>query len=208
MFDLFAGHEVVRELKAMSAWLDHHREPASLVAADLRRDGEGDGAGLPGAQAGLRLVQAAPLAELSGADVPSGRLAIVPGVRPAAARLDPQKSVLHQTISSIRAQLSIPQDPTRSLQQYCGLIKIARARLAYLRQAAGWPRRPIVDNAARGPQGPATAPCSRFRSPLALVDVAIHELLGGEAARCARRGATAARRGTSGAARPYVRPLS
>jgi IS5 family transposase len=49
MFDLFAGHEVVRELKAMSAWLDHDREPASLVAADLRRDGEGDEAGLPGA---------------------------------------------------------------------------------------------------------------------------------------------------------------
>ena len=39
IFDLFAGHEIGRELKAMSAWLDDHRELASLVAADLRRHG-------------------------------------------------------------------------------------------------------------------------------------------------------------------------
>jgi IS5 family transposase len=39
IFDLFAGHEIGRELKAMSAWLDDHRELASLVAADLRRTG-------------------------------------------------------------------------------------------------------------------------------------------------------------------------
>ena len=31
LFDLFAGHEIGRELKAMSAWLDDHRETASLV---------------------------------------------------------------------------------------------------------------------------------------------------------------------------------
>jgi transposase, IS5 family len=37
IFDLFAGHEIGRELKAMSAWLDDHCELASLVAADLRR---------------------------------------------------------------------------------------------------------------------------------------------------------------------------
>ena len=37
IFDLFAGHEIGRELRAMSAWLDDHRELASLVAADLRR---------------------------------------------------------------------------------------------------------------------------------------------------------------------------
>ena len=39
LFDLFAGHEIGRELRAMSAWLDDHRELASLVAADLRRHG-------------------------------------------------------------------------------------------------------------------------------------------------------------------------
>jgi transposase, IS5 family len=39
IFDLFAGHEIGRELKAMSAWLDDHRELLGLVAADLRRHG-------------------------------------------------------------------------------------------------------------------------------------------------------------------------
>ena len=39
IFDLFAGHEIGRELKAMSAWLDDHRELVRLVAADLSRHG-------------------------------------------------------------------------------------------------------------------------------------------------------------------------
>ena len=39
LFDLFAGHEIGRELKAMSQWLDEHRELIGLVAADLRRHG-------------------------------------------------------------------------------------------------------------------------------------------------------------------------
>jgi IS5 family transposase len=39
IFDLFAGHELGRELKAMSAWLDDHRELLGLVAADLRGHG-------------------------------------------------------------------------------------------------------------------------------------------------------------------------
>src|SRR5580704_16754843 len=36
IFDVFAGHEIGRELKAMSQWLDEHLE---LVAADLHRQG-------------------------------------------------------------------------------------------------------------------------------------------------------------------------
>jgi len=39
IFDLFARHEIGRELRAMFAWLDDHRELASLVVADLRRHG-------------------------------------------------------------------------------------------------------------------------------------------------------------------------
>ena len=39
LFDLFAGHEIGRELKAMSQWLDEHREVIGLVAEDLRRHG-------------------------------------------------------------------------------------------------------------------------------------------------------------------------
>ena len=39
IFDVFAGHEIGRELKAMSEWLDAHRALLGLVAEDLRRDG-------------------------------------------------------------------------------------------------------------------------------------------------------------------------
>ena len=36
IFDLFADHEIGRELKAMSQWLDEHRELIGLAAEDLR----------------------------------------------------------------------------------------------------------------------------------------------------------------------------
>src|SRR6516164_190654 len=39
IFDLFAGHEIGRELKAMSGWLDENPALAALVAKDLRRLG-------------------------------------------------------------------------------------------------------------------------------------------------------------------------
>ena len=40
LFDLFAGHEIGRELKAMSQWLQTRiRERIGLVAEDLRRHG-------------------------------------------------------------------------------------------------------------------------------------------------------------------------
>jgi IS5 family transposase len=65
IFDLFAGHEIGRELKAMSGWLDQHPALAGLVAKDLRRLGvkETGRHGLP-AESALRASQAAPSAEL------------------------------------------------------------------------------------------------------------------------------------------------
>ena len=39
LFDLFADHEIGRELTAMSQWLDEHRELIGRVAEDLRRHG-------------------------------------------------------------------------------------------------------------------------------------------------------------------------
>ena len=39
IFDRFAGHEIGRELQAMSAWLDDHRELLGPVTAGLRRHG-------------------------------------------------------------------------------------------------------------------------------------------------------------------------
>jgi transposase, IS5 family len=67
LLDLFADHEIGRELKAMSQWLDEHRELVALAAEDLRRYGvKGTGReGLP-AESVLRcaLLQAASPAEL------------------------------------------------------------------------------------------------------------------------------------------------
>ena len=39
LFDIFAEHEIGRELKAMSQWLDEHRAVLGLVVGDLRRHG-------------------------------------------------------------------------------------------------------------------------------------------------------------------------
>jgi len=58
LFDLFADHEIGRELKAMSQWLDEHREFVGLAAEDLRRHGvkETGREGLP-AESVLRLAR-------------------------------------------------------------------------------------------------------------------------------------------------------
>jgi transposase, IS5 family len=106
IFDLFAGHEIGRELKAMSAWLGDHRELASLVAADLRRDGvKATGRqGLP-AETVLRCALLKQHRQLSYQEL-AFHLEDSASFR-AFARLpqawSPQKSVLHQTISAIRA---------------------------------------------------------------------------------------------------------
>jgi hypothetical protein len=48
LFDGFAGHETGRELKAMSEWLDGHRELLDLVTKDLcRRRQTPDGTACP-----------------------------------------------------------------------------------------------------------------------------------------------------------------
>jgi IS5 family transposase len=107
IFDLFAGHEIGRELRAMSAWLDDHRELASLVAADLRRHGvKATGRqGLP-AEAVLRCALLKQHRQLSYQEL-AFHLEDSASFR-AFARLphawSPQKSMLHQTITAIRAE--------------------------------------------------------------------------------------------------------
>jgi IS5 family transposase len=106
LFDLFAGHEIGRELKAMSAWLDEHRELSSLVAADLRRHGvKATGRqGLP-AESVLRCALLKQHRQLSYQEL-AFHLEDSASFR-AFARLPhawgPQKSVLQRTISAIRA---------------------------------------------------------------------------------------------------------
>jgi IS5 family transposase len=107
IFDLFAGHEIGRELKAMSAWLDEHRELSSLVAQDLRRHEvkQTGRQGLP-AEAVLRCALLKQHRQLSYQEL-AFHLEDSASFR-AFARLphawSPQKSVLHQTISAIRAE--------------------------------------------------------------------------------------------------------
>jgi transposase, IS5 family len=107
IFDRFAGHEIGRELKAMSAWLDDHRELSSLVAADLCRHGvkETGRQGLP-AEAVLRCALLKQHRQLSYQEL-AFHLEDSASFR-AFARLPhawtPQKSVLHKTISAIRAE--------------------------------------------------------------------------------------------------------
>ena len=107
IFDLFAGHEIGCELKAMSQWLDEHRALLSLVAEDLRQDGvkETGRQGLP-AEAVLRCALLKQYRQLSYQE-PAFYLEDSMSFR-AFARLpwswSPKKSVLHKTISAIRAE--------------------------------------------------------------------------------------------------------
>src|ERR1700674_594677 len=106
IFDLFAGHEIGRELKAMSQWLDDHRAVVGLGAQDLRRHGlkETGRQGLP-AESVLRCGLLKQHRQLSYEEL-AFHLEDSASFR-AFARLPlswtPKKSVLHKTISAIGA---------------------------------------------------------------------------------------------------------
>src|ERR1700758_721713 len=107
IFDVFAEHEIGRELKAISRWLDEHRELLGLVSRDLRRHGlrETGRHGLP-AEAVLRSALLKQYRQLSYEEL-AFHLEDSASFR-AFARLPlswtPKKSVLHRTISAIRAE--------------------------------------------------------------------------------------------------------
>jgi IS5 family transposase len=107
IFEVFAGHEIGCELKAISQWLDRHDTLASLVAGDLRRHGlrETGRRGLP-AETVLRCALLKQQRQLSYEEL-AFHLEDSASFR-AFARLplawSPKKSVLHQTISAIRPQ--------------------------------------------------------------------------------------------------------
>ena len=107
LFDLFADHEIGRELKAMSQWLDEHRQLIGLAAEDLRRHGvkETGREGLP-AELVLRCALLKQHRQLSYEEL-AFHLEDLASFR-AFARLPlswtPKKSVLHRTISAIRAE--------------------------------------------------------------------------------------------------------
>ena len=106
IFDIFAEHEIGRELKSMSDWLDEQRSLLSLVIGDLRRHGvqETGRHGLP-AEAVLRCALLKQYRQLSYEEL-AFHLEDSASFR-AFARLplgwSPKKSVLHKTISAISA---------------------------------------------------------------------------------------------------------
>ena len=106
LFDGFAQHEIGGELKKASTWLDEHPTLLGLVAADLRRDGvqETGRHGLS-AEAVLRCALLKQYRQLSYEEL-AFHLEDSASFR-AFARLpwawNPKKSVLHKTISAIRA---------------------------------------------------------------------------------------------------------
>ncbi len=106
IFDVFAAHEIGRELKAVSQWLDGHRALLSLVVGDLRRHGvqETGRHGLP-AEAVMRCALLKQYRQLSYEEL-AFHLEDSASFR-AFARLpfgwSPKKSVLHKTISAIGA---------------------------------------------------------------------------------------------------------
>lgn len=107
IFDLFAGHEIGHELKAMSQWLDEHRDVLGLVARDLGRRGvKATGRqGLP-AEAVLRCALLKQYRQLSYQEL-AFHLEDSASFR-AFARLpwswSPKRSVLQKTISAIGAE--------------------------------------------------------------------------------------------------------
>src|ERR1700752_4826836 len=107
IFEVFAQHEIGCELKAMSQWLDGQHQLTSLVAGDLRRQGvrETGRRGLP-AESVLRCALLKQQRQLSYEEL-AFHLEDSASFR-AFARLplrwSPKKSVLHQTIATIRAE--------------------------------------------------------------------------------------------------------
>src|SRR2546430_12062734 len=106
IFEVFAEHEIGRELKAISQWLDGHRGLLGLAASDLRRHGiqETGRHGLP-AEAVVRCALLKQYRQLSYEEL-AFHLEDSASFR-AFARLplswSPSKSVLHKTISAISA---------------------------------------------------------------------------------------------------------
>jgi IS5 family transposase len=117
IFDVFATHEIGHELKAMSQWLDGHRDLLALVTRDLCRDGaKATGRqGLP-AEAVLRCALLKQYRQLSYQEL-AFHLEDSASFR-AFARLpwpwSPQKSVLQRTISAIRPETWEQINRTRS----------------------------------------------------------------------------------------------
>ena len=125
IFEVFAGHQIGCELKAISHWLDEQRSLLSRVASDLRREGlrPTGRRGLP-AETVLRCALLKQQRQLSYEEL-AFHLEDSASFR-AFARLplkwSPKKSVLHQTVSAIGA-------PTWEAINQALLVRAQQAKL-------------------------------------------------------------------------------
>src|SRR5258708_27003274 len=89
IFEVFAGHQIGCELRAISGWLDGQRPLISLVASDLRREGlrQTGRRGLPAEGSALCAAQTATPARLRGIGLLSGRFSVLSPLCPTAAGL-------------------------------------------------------------------------------------------------------------------------
>src|SRR3954453_21658676 len=107
IFEVFAGHQIGCELKAISGWLDGQRALVSVVSGDLRREGgrQTGRSGLP-AETVLRCALLKQQRQLSYEEL-AFHLEDSASFR-AFARLPlawlPKKSVLQRTISAVRPE--------------------------------------------------------------------------------------------------------
>ena len=183
LFDIFATHEIGRELKQISQWLDQHRPLLRLVSNDLRRDGvrETGRRGLP-AEAVLRCALLKQYRQLSYEEL-AFHLEDSASFR-AFARLPmgwtPKKAVLQQTISAITAAsweainqtvvAQRPAEPSSSRRRWFGidstvvkalmhepsdssLLWDAVRVMARLLKAGGWVGRPAIERAGPPARG-------------------------------------------------------
>ena len=94
IFDLFAGHEIGRELKAMSRLAGRAASPdraGGRRPAPARGQGDRPRGPAGGGCAALRAAQAVSPAQLPGTGFPPGGLRLVPGVCPAAMGMEPEE---------------------------------------------------------------------------------------------------------------------
>ena len=149
IFEVFAEHEIGRELKAISQWLDEHRGLLSLVAGDLRRHGiqETGRHGLP-AEAVVRCALLKQYRQLSYEEL-AFHLEDSASFR-AFARLplswSPSKSVLHKTISRLADYLRAHVKPNDLAIDDC---QLAAAQFIQMCQASLF--LPFVFQAAPAP---------------------------------------------------------
>ena len=156
IFDVFAAHEIGRELKAMSQWLDEHRDLVGLVARDVGQHGvKATGReGLP-AEAVLRCALLKQYQQLSYEEL-AFHLEDSASFR-AFARLPfawtPKKSVLQKTISAIRAETweainrALLSDARREKLEDGSIVRLdSTVTSALMHEPASQPRdRPLLD---------------------------------------------------------------